>query len=429
DMSGEAASRANIDLPGVQPQLLEAIHATGTPIVLVVMSGRPLTIPWAAEHVPAIVESWFLGVEDGSALAAVLFGDVSPSGKLPVTFPRAVGQIPLYYNHKNTGRPTGPDKYTSKYTDLPVTPLFPFGHGLSYTTFSYSDLRLSAPRITPAGTLRASVPVTTRGCRLARVRCFPDRHPRIFAPVSRYRWWSTPAALFLLGCGGPFPQSTLHPHSDFARATDVLFTGIFWWAAAVFVVVEALLLVALVRFRHREGRPAPKPTHGHTLMEIAWTLAPAAILVFVAVPTVRTIFATAGEAPADALKVDVIGHQWWWEFRYQELGLVTANELHVPLGRAVQLSITSADVIHSFWIPPLGGKRDAIPGHVTRIAFRPDQVGEYAGQCAEFCGASHANMRLRVVVESDSGFGRWATVQLEGPAAPAPGTAAERGKA
>jgi len=247
--------------------------------------------------------------------------------------------------------------------------------------------------------------------------------------VPRYRWWSAPAVLFLLGCGGPFPQSTLRPHSDFARATDVLFTDIFWWAAAVFVVVEALLLVALVRFRHREGRPAPKPTHGHTLMEIAWTLAPAAILVFVAVPTVRTIFATAGEAPADALKVDVIGHQWWWEFRYQELGLVTANELHVPLGRAVQLSITSADVIHSFWIPPLGGKRDAIPGHVTRIAFRPDQVGEYAGQCAEFCGASHANMRLRVVVESDSGFGRWATVQLEGPAAPAPGTAAERGKA
>src|SRR5436853_2120967 len=165
DMSGEAASRANIDLPGVQPQLLEAIHATGTPIVLVVMSGRPLTIPWAAEHVPAIVESWFLGVETGPALAAVLFGDVSPSGKLPVTFPRAVGQIPLYYNHKNTGRPTGAEKYTSKYTDLPVTPLFPFGHGLSYTTFGYSDLRLSASRIPPTGTLRASVTVTNSGSR------------------------------------------------------------------------------------------------------------------------------------------------------------------------------------------------------------------------------------------------------------------------
>ena len=167
DMSGEAASRAELDLPGVQERLLEAVQATGTPVVLVVNSGRPLTIAWAAEHVPAIVESWFLGVETGPALAAVLFGDVSPSGKLPVTFPRAVGQIPLYYNHKNTGRPTGPDKYTSKYIDLPVTPLFPFGHGLSYTTFSYSDLRLSAPRITPTGTLRASVSVTNTGSREA----------------------------------------------------------------------------------------------------------------------------------------------------------------------------------------------------------------------------------------------------------------------
>ena len=167
DMSGEAASRAELDLPGVQERLLEAVQATGTPVVLVVNSGRPLTIAWAAAHVPAIVESWFLGVETGPALAAVLFGDVSPSGKLPVTFPRAVGQIPLYYDHKNTGRPTGPDKYTSKYIDLPVTPLFPFGHGLSYTTFSYSDLRLSAPRITPTGTLRASVSVTNTGSREA----------------------------------------------------------------------------------------------------------------------------------------------------------------------------------------------------------------------------------------------------------------------
>src|SRR5438094_435891 len=165
DMSGEAASRAELDLPGVQERLLEAVQATGTPVVLVVNSGRPLTIAWAAEHVPAIVESWFLGVETGPALAAVLFGDVSPSGKLPATFPRSVGQILLYYNHKNTGRPTGPDKYTSKYTDLPVTPLFPFGHGLSYTTFGYSDLRLSAPRIGPAGTLKVSVTVTNTGAR------------------------------------------------------------------------------------------------------------------------------------------------------------------------------------------------------------------------------------------------------------------------
>ena len=247
--------------------------------------------------------------------------------------------------------------------------------------------------------------------------------------MPRNRWWSTAAVLFLLGCGGPFPQSTLHPRSDFARATAVLFTDIFWWAAAVFVVVEALLVVALIRFRHREGRPAPKPTHGHTLMEIAWTLAPAAILVFVAVPTVRTIFATAGEAPADAVKVEVIGHQWWWEFRYLDLGLTTANELHLPVGKPVRIAITSADVIHSFWIPRLGGKRDAIPGKTNYIAFRTDSIGDYSGQCAEFCGASHGNMRLRVIVDTDSGFGAWAQAQL-GPAATAPrgGGLAEQGR-
>ena len=245
----------------------------------------------------------------------------------------------------------------------------------------------------------------------------------------RKRFWVLTAALAGSGCGGPFPQSALHPHSDFARASDVLFTDIFWWAAAVFIVVEALLLVALIRFRHREGRPAPTPTHGHTLMEIAWTLAPAVILVFVAVPTVRTIFATAGGAPADAVKVQVIGHQWWWEFKYPDLALTTANEMHVPVGKPVRVAITSADVIHSFWVPPLGGKRDAIPGQTNYIAFQAESVGDYSGQCAEFCGASHANMRLRVVVESDSEFGRWATVQLAGPAAPTPRTAAERGKA
>ena len=158
--------------------------------------------------------------------------------------------------------------------------------------------------------------------------------------MPRYRLWLLTVALWVAGCGGPFPQTTLEPRSDFGSAIDQLFTGIFWWAAGVFLVVETLLVVTLIRFRHREGRPAPQPTHGHTLMEIAWTLAPAAILVFVAVPTVRTIFTTSGEAPADALKVDVIGHQWWWEFRYPELGLDTANELHVPIGRAVQLSLT-----------------------------------------------------------------------------------------
>ncbi len=246
--------------------------------------------------------------------------------------------------------------------------------------------------------------------------------------MPRSRHWLTAVLLAVYGCAGPFPQSTLHPRSDFAAEIQQLFTGIFWWAVAVFVVVETLLVVAVIRFRQRPGAPPPKPTHGHTVFEIAWTLAPAVILVFVAVPTVRTIFATAGEAPRHALKVEVIGHQWWWEYRYPDLGLVTADEMHVPLGKPVQVSITSADVIHSFWAPALGGKRDAIPGHVNRIAFRADSVGDYLGQCVEFCGASHANMRLRVLVDTDSAFQAWAAAEQGGPAPPEKGSLAERGK-
>src|SRR5436190_12542081 len=165
DMSGEAASRSSLGLPGVQQQLLEAVQATGTPVVLVLMNGRPLAVQWAADHVPAILEAWALGVETGHALADVLFGDVSPSGKMPVTFPRAVGQIPIYYNHKNTGRPPADQKYTSKYIDLPSTPLFPFGFGLSYTTFTYSDLHLSAPSMSPSGTIKVTATVTNSGAR------------------------------------------------------------------------------------------------------------------------------------------------------------------------------------------------------------------------------------------------------------------------
>ena len=168
DMSGEAASRASPVLPGVQQQLLEAIQATGTPVVLVLMNGRPLILEWAAEHVPAIVETWFLGIEAGSAIGDVLFGLANPSGHLPITFPRDVGQIPIYYNHKNTGRPqVGSDtsKYHSRYIDVPNTPRWPFGFGLSYTTFSYKDLKLTSARVGQNDTLRASVTVTNTGQR------------------------------------------------------------------------------------------------------------------------------------------------------------------------------------------------------------------------------------------------------------------------
>ncbi|MDZ7377209.1 MAG: glycoside hydrolase family 3 C-terminal domain-containing protein, partial [candidate division KSB1 bacterium] len=131
-LSGEASSRASLDLPGDQEQLVKAVFATGTPTIVVLMNGRPLTIPWIAEHIPAIIEAWQLGVESGNAIADVLFGDYNPGGKLPVTFPRSVGQIPIFYNHKNSGRPPASEKYSSRYLDLPVTPQFPFGFGLSY---------------------------------------------------------------------------------------------------------------------------------------------------------------------------------------------------------------------------------------------------------------------------------------------------------
>jgi beta-glucosidase len=158
DMSGEAASRANLGLPGRQQQLLEAIANTGTPVVLVLFSGRPLTIPWAAEHVPAILEAWFPGSAAGPALARTLFGDSNPSGRLVASWPRSVGQEPLYYNALNTGRPPDgidltvpphdvPSRYVSRYIDELNTPQYPFGYGLSYTTFSYGTPRVSKTQL------------------------------------------------------------------------------------------------------------------------------------------------------------------------------------------------------------------------------------------------------------------------------------------
>lgn len=163
EMSGEAASRTTLDLPGRQLELVQAIHATGKPYVVVLINGRPLTINWIAENSPAILETWFAGTEAGNAIADVLFGDVNPSGKLPVTFPRTAGQSPMYYNHKATGRPPTNGKYTSKYLDVPVAPLYPFGYGLSYTKFQISNLKLSKNVIAPTETLSVTVDVENTG--------------------------------------------------------------------------------------------------------------------------------------------------------------------------------------------------------------------------------------------------------------------------
>ncbi|HFE52470.1 MAG TPA: hypothetical protein ENK07_03450, partial [Bacteroidetes bacterium] len=165
-MSGEGGSRAYLGLPGVQCQLVKRVVSTGTPTVVVLMSGRPLAIPWSAEHAQAVVESWQLGIQHGRAVADVLFGDVNPSGKLPVTFPRTVGQVPIFYNHMNTGRPPNPKvRTTSRYVDAPSSPQFPFGFGLSYTTFAYSGLKIEPGEIGPAGAVSVSVTVKNTGSR------------------------------------------------------------------------------------------------------------------------------------------------------------------------------------------------------------------------------------------------------------------------
>ncbi len=165
-LSGEAASRTEIGLPGRQLELLQTLLKTGKPVVLVLMSGRPLTLEFEAANVPAILEAWLGGTETGNAVAEVLFGKYNPSGKLAMTFPVNVGQIPIYYNHKNTGRPyvgNRNDKYKSRYLDVENAPLFPFGFGLSYTTFSYADLKLDKQKLTSNGTLNVSVTLTNTG--------------------------------------------------------------------------------------------------------------------------------------------------------------------------------------------------------------------------------------------------------------------------
>jgi beta-glucosidase len=168
-MTGEASSRTNLEIPDVQKRLLQALLKTGKPVVLVLFSGRPLVLNWENQNVPAILNVWFGGTEAGAAITNVLFGDVNPSGKLTATFPQNVGQVPLYYSHKNTGRPLPEGKWFSKfrsnYLDVSNDPLYPFGYGLSYTTFEYSNLSLSNKALKPGGSITASITVKNTGGR------------------------------------------------------------------------------------------------------------------------------------------------------------------------------------------------------------------------------------------------------------------------
>jgi cytochrome c oxidase subunit II len=240
-------------------------------------------------------------------------------------------------------------------------------------------------------------------------------------PGSATAWAVVATTLLLSGCeaGGSYPQTTFRTVSEFGDALNRVFYNTVAWTMLVTVVVFGLVLYIAVRFRERPDAPTPRQVHGHTGLEITWTVIPALIVVAIGVPTVKTLFETQRRPPDDALVVEVIGHQWWWEFRYPEYGIVTANQAWVPTGRPVSLQMHSADVVHSFWIPRIGGKRDTNPlprrrdgepaAHKNYLLFTVREPGHYTGQCAEFCGESHAIMRMSVMAAEPAEFAEWVT--------------------
>ena len=223
------------------------------------------------------------------------------------------------------------------------------------------------------------------------------------------------STLALAGCAGA--PTMVAPASDNAAMVSNLFMILFAIAVVVFVVVEFLLFYSVIHFRRKATDELPRQIHGNTKFEIAWTAAPAIVLAVVFVLTWQTLSALA-TTPADALKITVTGHQWWWEVAYPDLGITTANEIHLPVGKAVAFTLESKDVIHSFWVPELAGKTDLIPGHTNHMWIRPTQIGSYHGQCAEFCGTSHANMRFEVIVQSQADYDAWVAQQQQPAASP-----------
>lgn len=248
---------------------------------------------------------------------------------------------------------------------------------------------------------------------------FPSRPRRLLAAA-------LPAllAVALTACNAQYPNSVFTGHTENNRDVGYLFKILIYLGTFVFIFVESILLYTIFKYRRRSENDRPKHVHGNTTLEILWTAIPALILAFIAVPTVRVIFKSQAKATADALQVQVIGHQWWWEFRYPQYTttgangkidtLITANELYLPVGRKVNFSLTSQDVIHSFSIPQLAGKRDLMANRTNYLWFTPDSVTETAwnGFCAEYCGSSHANMHFKVLTVTPPNFESWAQHQL-----------------
>jgi cytochrome c oxidase subunit II len=222
-------------------------------------------------------------------------------------------------------------------------------------------------------------------------------------------------AALLMGC---FPQdrmSTFGTAGPVAEKQLLLFNALLWVMVAVFVLVEGALVYAAIRFRRRPGQGLPNQVHGNTPLEVTWTIIPTILILALGVWSVITLFELEqppASAAGDALAIDVVGHQWWWGFEYQDADgngkrISTANELRVPVGRAITVTLRSNDVIHSFWIPKLAGKMDVVPTRNNRMWFLAEETGTYYGQCAEFCGIAHALMKFRVVVLPEDEYQDW----------------------
>lgn len=240
----------------------------------------------------------------------------------------------------------------------------------------------------------------------------------------------------LSACSGSGPQTTLNPEGPIGRTIDDLWELVFILAVIVFVIVQAAIIYTIIRFRSRKGDDSePVQVHGNTRLEILWTIIPVVILASIGYPTVKGIFDVRAIAEGDdVVQVQVTGHQWWWEFEYVDFtdetgrSLVTANELFIPEDTEVNLTMTSADVIHSFWIPVLAGKRDVVPNRISNLTLIADDPtppdAPHPGQCAEYCGLAHADMRFKVHVRSQADFDAWVDHQLTPAAIPTEGAAA-----
>ncbi len=227
-------------------------------------------------------------------------------------------------------------------------------------------------------------------------------------------------SLLLAGCVGSPTPNFLAPNSMVSAQEAQLFYIILYMGLGVFVLVEGLLIYNILRFRRHSGdNLLPQQKYGNNKLEVIWTAIPILLVGTLFGLTIHTINVTAApKAQPGDVNVTVKGHQWWWEFDYPDLGITTANELHVPVGKNVYISVTSVDVVHSFWVPQLSHKMDAIPGQTNHIWFNANKIGDYYGYCSEYCGLNHANMRIKVVVESQADFDAWVKNQQLPPVQP-----------